>query len=121
VVPRLLADALVVIHLGFIAFVVGGSLLLWIWPRIAWVHLPAAIWGALIEFGGWICPLTPMENHFRRAAGQAGYPEGFVEHYIIPVVYPAGLTARVQVTLGVLVIVLNLIGYGVYLRRRRRA
>jgi hypothetical protein len=85
---------------------------------VAAVHLPAAVWGALIEFQGWICPLTPLENSLRASAGQAGYEGGFIEHYLLPVLYPAGLTQGVQVMLGSLVIAVNLVVYGLLLRRR---
>ena len=117
---RLLADALVGLHALFVAFVVAGGFLTWRWPRVAWAHVPAAVWGALIEFAGWICPLTPLENHFRRAAGQAGYTGGFIEHYVIPIVYPAGLTRNTQVLLGIAVTVVNLVAYGRLMLRRNR-
>lgn len=108
---RLAADAVVLLHLAFIAFaMLGGVLVAWR-TRIAWLHLPAAAWGAWIEFSGAICPLTPLENHFRRMAGASGYAGGFVERYLIPIVYPAGLTAQAQQWLGVLVVVVNLAIY----------
>jgi hypothetical protein len=116
---RLTADLLVGIHFLFIVFVVIGGFLCWRWPRMAWVHLPAAIWGAVIELMGWVCPLTPLENTFRRRAGQVGYEGGFIEHYLLPVIYPAGLTREVQLGLGVAVILLNAIAYGVVIRRLR--
>jgi len=116
---RLLADVLVGIHFLFVLFVVGGGFLAWRWPRMAWAHVPVALWGALIEFAGWICPLTPLENHLRRAAGEAGYAGGFIEHYVIPVVYPAGLTREIQLTLGAAVIVINAVAYGGLVWRRR--
>ena len=87
-------------------------------PRLALLHLPAAVWGALIEFSGWICPLTPLEKSLRAAAGQAGYEGGFIEHYLLPVLYPAGLTRGVQLVLGFLVIALNVGVYAVLLWRR---
>src|SRR2546422_952972 len=90
------------------------------WSRIAWLHLPCALWGAVIEYQGWVCPLTPLENDLRRRAGLAGYAGGFVEHYVLPVLYPAGLTRPVQALLGTLVVVVNLIAYGVLLRRALR-
>jgi len=114
---RLTADALVALHLAFIVFVVTGGFLAWRWRRLAWVHLPLAAWGALIEFAGWVCPLTPLENHFRRLAGQAGYPGGFIEHYLIPVIYPGDLTRGIQYALGALVILVNLAAYARFLRR----
>ena len=117
---RFLADATVVVHGLFIVFVVLGGLLVVRWPRVAWLHLPCAAWGALIEFAGWICPLTPLENHFRRLAGQQGYPGGFIETYLIPLIYPGALTREIQIALGVGVIVVNAAAYGWVLARRRR-
>jgi len=114
-----LADLVVVIHFLFIAFVVGGALLLFRWPRVAWVHLPAAAWGVFVEWSGRVCPLTPLENALRRAAGEAGYGGGFVERYLLPVIYPAGLTPAIQLWLGVFVLVLNLVIYAGWWRRRR--
>ncbi len=117
---RIAADAVVALHLGFILFVVAGGILTWRWPRVAWLHLPAALWGCLIEFSGWICPLTPLENHWRVLAGQQGYRGGFVEHYIIPIVYPAQLTRGIQILLGAAVLLLNVAAYTIYFRRRIR-
>jgi len=107
----LLADAVVGLHFLFVLFVVLGGLLLVRWPALVWVHLPAAVWGALIEFRGWICPLTPLENSLRARAGEAGYQGGFIEHYLLPVLYPSGLTRGVQLALGSLVIGLNVAIY----------
>jgi nitrate reductase gamma subunit len=115
---RTLADLVVGAHALFVVFVVAGGLLALRWPWVAAVHLPAAVWGALIEFQGWICPLTPLENSLRASAGQAGYEGGFIDHYLLPVLYPAGLTQGVQVMLGSLVIAVNLVVYGLLLRRR---
>jgi hypothetical protein len=115
-----LADLVVAIHLAFVIFVVAGALLVLRWPRLAWVHVPAAIWGVLIEYAGWICPLTPLENWLRRAGGQASYPGGFVEHYVIPVLYPLGLTRATQGVLGTIVLVVNVGVYGALVIRRRR-
>jgi hypothetical protein len=120
VLYSLLADAVVVLHLGFVVFVVAGGLLGLRWPRALWLHLPAAVWGALIELAGWICPLTPLENSLRRRGGEAGYAGGFIEHYLTPVLYPAGLTADVQVFLGVLVVIVNAAVYTVVITRQRR-
>ena len=117
---RLLADVLVALHFAFILFVVAGGFLAWRWRRVAWVHVPAAIWGVLIEFAGWICPLTPLENHFRIQAGQAGYAGGFIEHYLIPIIYPGGLTPAIQVVLGGAVIVINVVAYTSFLKRGKR-
>ncbi len=102
----------------FVLFVVAGGFLALRWRRLAWLHLPAALWGAVIEFMGWICPLTPLENHFRRLAGETGYQGGFVEHYLIPILYPAGYTLSLRLTLGAIVVVLNGVAYGIYFRRR---
>lgn len=115
---RLAADALVLFHLAFILFVVVGGFLAWRWRRLAWMHLPCALWGAAIEFAGWICPLTPWEVALRHRAGQAGYEGGFVEHYIIPLIYPGDLTVTVRVVLGVLVVAVNVVAYVGYFRRR---
>jgi hypothetical protein len=115
----LLADAVVVLHLAFVTFVVAGGLLVLRWPRLAWAHVPTAAWGALIEFGGWICPLTPLENHLRRLAGQAGYEGGFVERYLLAALYPQGLSRTHQVVLGALVLLVNLLVYGLLIRRLR--
>lgn len=113
------ADLLVVIHLAFIFFVVMGGLLLFRWPRVAWVHLPAALWGAVIEFYGWICPLTPLEQRMREASGEQGYQGGFAEHYLLPVIYPEGLTREVQFGLGLLVVLLNALIYALWWFKRR--
>jgi hypothetical protein len=119
VTPRLLADALVALHALFVAFVVAGGLLVLRWPRLAFLHLPAVAWGAWIEFTGTICPLTPLENSLRRAAGEAGYAGGFVEHYVLPALYPAGLTPAMQVAFGLAVVAINALVYGLAWRRRR--
>jgi hypothetical protein len=116
---RLLADLLVAFHLCFVLFVVLGGLLALRWRRALWFHLPAALWGAGIEFVSGICPLTPLENHLRALGGQAGYSGGFVEHYLLPVLYPAGLTQNVQLVLGVFVVALNVAVYAVVWRRGR--
>ncbi len=119
-VYRLLADLVVLAHLAFVVFVVAGALLVVRWRRLAWIHIPVAAWGALIEFGGWICPLTPLENWLRQQSGAAGYSGGFVEHYIIPVLYPGHLTRGIQIALGIAVLTLNGGIYGWLLWRRRR-
>jgi hypothetical protein len=119
-VYRALADLVVVLHLGFVLFVVLGGLLALRWPRAAWLHLPAALWGAGIEFVQGVCPLTPLENHLRRLGGEAGYAGGFVEHYLLPVLYPAGLSQNVQWGLGIFVVLLNVAVYTIVWRRRVR-
>ncbi|MCW8818886.1 MAG: DUF2784 domain-containing protein [Ignavibacteriaceae bacterium] len=109
------ADVVVIIHLLFIIFALVGGLLLFLKRWIVWIHLPAVVWAALIEWKGWICPLTPLENYLRYKARLASYEEGFIEHYLFPVIYPAGLTPQIQYFLGVLVIAANFLVYGFYL------
>lgn len=117
---RVLADVVLAAHLAFIAFVVAGGLLALRWRLAPLLHLPAALWGAFVELSGRACPLTPLEISLRRAAGEAGYSGGFVEHYLLAAIYPAGLTPRVQLVLGGLVIGVNLLVYLLVWRRRRR-
>jgi len=114
------ADLVAVLHFVFILFVVFGGLLVIRRPKAAWAHIPTAVWGVLIEFTGLICPLTPLENRLRRAGGEAGYGGGFIEHYLIPLIYPAGLTRELQVLLGVAVLLINVSFYGFILVRWRR-
>jgi len=116
---RVLADVVLVIHLAFVFFVVLGGLLVMRWPRLAWVHVPAAIWGVLIEYSGWICPLTPLENSLRTKGGEAGYSGGFIEHYIQPTLYPSGLTRSTQLVLGSVVLLLNLAAYAIVVSKSR--
>ena len=116
----LLADLLVVVHAAFVLFVSAGGLLVLRWPRLAWVHLPAVAWGAWIEFANWICPLTPLENALRVRAGGATYDDTFIEHYLLPLLYPEALTRDVQLALGAGVLVLNAAIYGWIIRRARR-
>ncbi|HEX3530029.1 MAG TPA: DUF2784 domain-containing protein [Thermoanaerobaculia bacterium] len=116
---RFLADLLVAAHFGIMLFIVLGGLLVLRWPRAAWVHLPFALWGAGIEFVHGICPLTPLENHFRQLGGEAGYTGDFIEHYLLPVLYPVGLTQSIQLVLGTFVAVLNAVVYTVAWRRWR--
>ena len=119
-VARLLADTVVLLHLGFIVFVAFGGFLAFRWPKAAWLHVPAVVWGALVELAGRICPLTPLENRLRLAAGEDAYAGGFIERYIMPIVYPSGLTRELQIALGLVVIVGNLAVYGWLLFRSRR-
>jgi hypothetical protein len=107
---QLLADLIVFIHFSFILFVIFGGFLVLKWRKLIWFHLPAVTWGALIEFAGWICPLTSVETQLRSASG-GGYTSGFIEHYIIPIIYPSALTREIQVSLGLAVILLNLFVY----------
>jgi hypothetical protein len=116
---RLLADLVLVVHAAFVVFVVLGGLAVLRWPRLAWVHLPVAIWGAGIEFTGGICPLTPLENHWRRLAGEQGYAGGFIEHYVVAALYPEGLTRGVQLSLGLLVIAVNVAIYARIWKRKK--
>jgi hypothetical protein len=120
---RLLADLTVLVHAAFILFALGGGLLALRWPRIVWLHLPAVIWAAFIEFSGRICPLTPLENHYRELAGETGYAGDFIDHYVLPVIYPVGLTRGVQFWLGACVLAINVIAYAILVRRltRRRS
>jgi hypothetical protein len=115
---RAAADLVLVVHLLFIVFVVAGVFLAWRWPRVVWVHLPAMVYGALIEFVGFTCPLTPLQDYLLRRGGQTGYRGGFISHYLIQVIYPAGLTRGIQIGLGVFVVLVAVVGYGGYLRRR---
>ena len=113
------ADAVLAAHLAFVLFVALGGLLVWKWPRLAWVHLPAAAWGIAIEFGGWICPLTPLENHLRRLAGDQPYRGDFIARYLMPVIYPEGLTREAQLVLGTAALLFNAGMYIAVIRGRR--
>ena len=118
---RLLAGAVVVLHLGFVLFVAAGGLLVWRWRRLAWAHLPALAWGVWIELSGGICPLTPLENELRRRGGEAAYSGDFVGHYLLPVLYPEGLDRGIQAALAAGVLALNAAVYWRVLRRERRS
>lgn len=118
---RVLADATVLLHLAFVSFVVFGGLLVARWTAVAWVHLPAAAWGAWVEFAGWVCPLTPLENWLRTQAGGPAYTASFIEHYLLPLLYPASLSRELQYVLGALVLAVNAVVYALVLRRRARA
>jgi hypothetical protein len=118
---RVLATLVVFVHLAFVAFVVAGGVLALRWPRVAWVHLPAALWGALIALAGWLCPLTPLENWLRVRGGARAYNTGFLEHYLLPILYPAALTRGVQIASGVFVISINALVYWRVSRRLWRA
>ena len=117
---RAAADLTLLIHLAFVLFVVFGGLLALRWRRAPWVHLPALAWGVFVETTGRICPLTPLENHFRSLAGEAGYAGGFVEHYLLALLYPAGLTQAAQWIVAGGVIVLNIVVYALALWQSRR-
>jgi hypothetical protein len=120
VIFGLLADLVVIAHLAFILFVLAGGLLALRWKPAAWIHLPAAAWGFFIEVAGRVCPLTPLEIRLRLKAGELGYEESFVEHHILPLVYPEELTRNLQLGLGGLVLVVNALVYAWVLRRLRR-
>jgi len=119
-IPRLAADAVLLAHLAFIAFVLAGGLL--VLHRRAWavLHLPAAAWGAYAELTRTVCPLTPLENSLRRAAGAGGYEGSFIEHYLVPLIYPEALTPRAQIVLGLVVLVVNVPVYALAWRRWKR-
>ncbi|MDO8476250.1 MAG: DUF2784 domain-containing protein [Candidatus Rokubacteria bacterium] len=116
----LMADLVLVAHLAFVAFVALGGLLAWRWPRLAWIHIPVALWGAAISYVGFTCPLTPLENWLRKLGGRAGYQGGFIEHYVTALLYPAGLTREAQLVLGTAVLALNLVVYWRVLAVSRR-
>jgi len=118
---RIFADIVIVIHLAFVLFAVFGGLLVLRWKRWACLHVPAVLWAALIEFAGWVCPLTPLENWLREKGGAIAYRSGFVEHYILPLLYPVVLTRRLQIVLGLFVLGINLGIYGWVLYRVLKA
>jgi len=116
---RLAADTVVALHLAFVVFAALGGMLAWRRLAYAWVHLPALAWAGFVEFSGTICPLTPLENRLRVRAGEAGYPGSFVEHYLMPVLYPVGLTPDAQKWIGAALVALNVAIYAVALARAR--
>ena len=117
---RLLAVLVVVAHLAFVLFVALGGLLVMKWPRVAWAHAPAAAWGAVVELTGWVCPLTPLEQLLRERAGGSAYQGDFVARYLLPVLYPEGLTRDAQIALGIAVLALNGAVYVAAFRKRSR-
>ena len=117
---RFLADLTVVLHAAFVVFVIFGGVLVVRWPRVAWLHLPAVAWGAWIEFAGWLCPLTPLENRLRARSGGPEYTSSFIEHYLTPLLYPAALSRDLQYALGALVLIINAVVYAFVLGRRAR-
>lgn len=116
-----LADVVLALHLLFVGFVVAGGLLALRWPRVVWIHAPAALWGVLIEYAGWICPLTPLENHLRARAGEATYESDFIARYALPLLYPEGLTREMQVALGTFALGVNVAVYWWVLTKRKTA
>ncbi|MBA3593502.1 MAG: DUF2784 domain-containing protein [Pseudomonadota bacterium] len=115
-----LADAVLLVHLLFIVFALGGGLLALRWRWMPWLHLPALAWGATVEFTGWTCPLTPLENALRQAGGAAGYAESFIERYLLPLIYPGALTRELQFVLGGALLLINAVVYALVWRRQRR-
>jgi hypothetical protein len=115
-----LADAVLLVHLLFIVFAIGGGLLALRWRWMPWLHLPALAWGVTVEFTGRICPLTPLENTLRRAGGAAGYAESFIERYLLPLIYPGALTRELQLVLGGALLLINVVVYALVWRRRHR-
>ena len=117
---KFLADFVLILHFCFILFVVFGALLLFKYPKLIWLHFPVAVYGMLVSFFRWVCPLTPLENHFRLLAGEQGYEGGFIAHYILPVIYPEGMTTAMAVSMGVFVLFWNGIIYGVWIYRNKK-
>ena len=117
---RTAADLVLLLHLCFVLFVILGGVLALRWPKLVRAHVPVALYGALIEFAGFVCPLTPLENALRHRGGEAGYHGGFIDHYITATIYPEGLTRRIQFVLGTAVLLLNGVVYLIWWRRRRR-
>ena len=115
---RALADFVLLLHMAFVLFAALGGVLVFKWRRVAWFHIPAALWASLIEFVGWECPLTPLENWLRRKGGEAGYQTGFIERYLLPLIYPAPVSRTLHVVLGLLVLCVNL---AIYWRLWRRS
>ncbi|MFO7304119.1 MAG: DUF2784 domain-containing protein [Gammaproteobacteria bacterium] len=118
---RLLADTTLVVHLAFVIFVVLGGLLVLRWRWVAWLHVPAVLWGTLVELTGRVCPLTPLEVRLRALGGEQGYQGGFIEHYVTSWIYPEGLTRELQVVLGIAALTINIIVYALVIARARRA
>ncbi len=114
------ADIVILIHFSFILFVIFGGFLVMKWPKFIWLHIPAMIWGILIEFYGWICPLTILENDLRRTEDGGVYTGGFIEYYLLPVIYPAGLTREIQIIMGFAVIIINLLVYFLIFKKTER-
>jgi len=119
VIYLFLANGILIMHLAFILFVVFGGLGVFYIRWMPWLHIPVVFWAALIEFSGWICPLTPLENHFRGLVGQSGYDTGFIHHYLLKIIYPDGLTRDAQILLGLAVLIINLLVYAVYFKKRK--
>lgn len=117
---QIAADLILFIHFSFIVFVIAGGVLVFKWHWLIWLHIPAVIWGALIVIVGWICPLTPIENMLLKAAGGETYSVSFIERYLVPVIYPSGLNREMFITMGVVIIVVNLIVYTILFVKHKR-
>ena len=115
-----LSNLIILVHFLFILFVLLGGLLVLRWPKIIWLHLPAIIWGFLVEINGWICPLTPWENHFRQLAGKLVYEGDFIGEYLIPLIYPIGLTREMQYLFAIIVVLLNAMFYFLIWQRHKK-
>ena len=119
---QLAADFIVLLHFVFIVFAVAGGVLVFKWRRLGYLHVPAAIWAALIIMAGWICPLTPIENMFRQAGGGEVYSVSFIERYLMPVIYPSGLSREIFIAMGVVIIVINVVVYTIlFIKRKNRS
>jgi hypothetical protein len=114
---RMAADSVLLLHAAFVLFAVFGGLLAWRWRWIAWFHLPAVAWAAFVEFTGRVCPLTPLENALRVQAGEAAYGGDFIGNYVVPLLYPEGLTRPTQMLLGFSVVIINVALYSAMARR----
>ncbi|MEA3404445.1 MAG: DUF2784 domain-containing protein [Pseudomonadota bacterium] len=117
---QLAADFIVLIHFAFIAFVLAGGLLAFKWRWLVWLHIPAVIWGSLIVMVGWICPLSPLEYWLRQLGAGEAYSDSFIDHYLTPVIYPAGFTDEMKIAMGIIVLVINVVVYTIFLVRRKR-
>ncbi|MBU0462285.1 MAG: DUF2784 domain-containing protein [Proteobacteria bacterium] len=113
------ANCILILHFAFIMFVVFGGMFIFYRQWMSWLHIPAVFWAAIIEFSGWICPLTPLENHLRALSGQSGYNHGFIHHYLLKIIYPEGLTRQTQIFLGLGVLIINLFVYTAYFKKRK--
>ncbi len=116
-----LADFVVIVHFSFVLFVICGGLLVFKWRWVMWVHLPAVLWGALVEFNGWICPLTPLEVWLRVAGGGSAYETGFIDHYVVPLLYPVHLNREWQILIGMAVIIINFTIYSALFLKNRKS
>lgn len=118
---QFLAAGLVILHFVFVGFVVAGGILCLKWNRLIWIHIPAVIWGIMIELSGWICPLTPLENYFYLKAGESTYSTDFISYYLLPILYPESLTRQIQLMLASTVLIINIVVYTIYIRNHRNS